>query len=158
MLAAYPAGRRPASPGACLPSRSSWSRRRRVLDTLTLPGLSRRRRWPPGLCQHDHGPEREAPVPAGDRAQQLITAPATADAGALARGGVPARDGAAPSHAGSNSGGSRTGLVPARRGPFGNLARARLDPRSSRHFCGRRGAGPGKDVPAGQNQARPLHV
>ena len=66
---------------------------------------------PPGLCQHDHVPEREAPVPTGDRAQQLITAPATADAGALARGGVPARDGAAPSHAGSNSGGSRTGLV-----------------------------------------------
>jgi hypothetical protein len=91
---------------------------------------------PPGLCQHDHVPEREAPVPTGDRAQQLITAPATADAGALARGGVPARDGAAPSHAGSNSGGSRTGLVPARRGPLGNLARARLDPRSSRHFCG----------------------
>ena len=101
-------------------------------------------RWPPGLCQHDHVPEREAPVPTGDRAQQLITAPATADAGALARGGVPARDGAAPSHAGSNSGGSRTGRVPARRGPFGNLARARLDPRSSRHFCGRRGAGPAR--------------
>src|SRR4029079_17510252 len=49
---------------------------RRVLDTLTLPGLSRRRRWPPGLCQHDHVPEREARVPTGDRAQQLITVPA----------------------------------------------------------------------------------
>ena len=105
---------------------------------------------PPGLCQHDHVPEREAPVPTGDRAQQLITAPATADAGALARGGVPARDGAASSHAGSNSGGSRTGLPPARRGPFGNLARARLDPRSSRHFCGRRGAGPGKTFRPGR--------
>ena len=33
--------RRPAYPGACLLSRSSRSCRRRVLDTLALPGLSR---------------------------------------------------------------------------------------------------------------------
>jgi len=46
-----------------------------------------------------------APVPTGDRAQQLITAPATAGAGPLAPGAVPARHGAAPSHAGSHSGG-----------------------------------------------------
>ena len=126
-------------------------RRPRLLDTLKLlspgsvpPALA------PGLCQHDHVPEREAPVPTGDQAQQLITAPAMADAGALARGGVPARDGAAPSHAGLELRRVPHGLVPARRGPFGNLARARLDPRSSRHFCGRRGVGPGKTFRPGR--------
>ena len=86
----------------------------------------------PGLCQHDHVPEREAPVPTGDRAQQPITAPATANAGALARGSVPARDGAAPSHAGSNSGGSRTGLVPARPRTVGEPRPCPAGPRSSR--------------------------
>ena len=41
-----------------------------------------------------------------------------------------------------------SGVGPRR--PFGNLARARLDPRSSRHFCGRRGAGPGKTFRPGR--------
>jgi len=49
-------------------------RRLRGLDTLKRPGLSRRRRWsPPRLRDHDHEPEREAPVPIDDRVQQLIT-------------------------------------------------------------------------------------
>ena len=43
--------------------------------------------------------------------------------------------------------------------PPGNLARlGRTPDHRGRHSRGCRGADPGKDVPAGQNQARPLHV
>lgn len=105
MLAAHPAGQ-----AACAPSR-------RPAVTLTvIPPAARPRyarcRAPsppalaPGLCQHGHEPEREAPVPIDDRAQQLITGRQRPMPGRWPPGGVPARDGAAPSHAGSHSGGS----------------------------------------------------
>ena len=122
----------------------------------------------PGLCQHDHEPEREAPDPTGDRAQQLITAPATAGAGPLAPGSVPARHGAAPSHAARTPavlhgrGAGPAALAPTACGPArppGNLVRARPGPRSSRPASPRLpGCRPRQDVPAGLNQARPLHV
>ena len=73
MLAARPAGQ-----AARAPSRLPAVTRIVILpaappDMLKLPGLRRRRRWPPRLRDHDHEPEREAPVPIDDRVQQAIT-------------------------------------------------------------------------------------
>ena len=136
--------RRPASPAAYLLSRSSSSCRRArpryaqaaraQSPSALIPPTARPRAGVGGAVPH------RRPGSAADHW------PATADAGALAPGGVPARGGAAPSLARSHSGGParvccrrggsrayrlRPGAAdPAR--PPENLARARSDPRSSR--------------------------
>ena len=107
----------------------------------------------PRLRHHGHEPEREAPVPVDDRIQQLITAGNGRRRGA-GPGGVSARDGAAPSLAGSHSGGParvccrRGGSrvpPPARRGRPGTSPVLGRTPRSSRPAFPRLpGTGPGK--------------
>ncbi len=101
MLAARPAGQAARAPGR-LPA---------VTLTVILPGARPRRSscpgsvaagaGPPGLRDHGHEPEREAPVPDDDRVQQLITGRQRPTPGRWPTGGVSARDGAAPSLAGS---------------------------------------------------------
>ena len=122
----------------------------------------------PGLCYHDHEPEREAPVPIDDRVQRLITGrqrPTPGrwppEASLLATARHPVLRARTPAVLrGSAVGAAALALTasgPAR--PPGNLARARPDPRSSRPAFPRLpGCRPWQDVPAGQNQARPLHV
>ena len=154
MLAAHPAGQAARVP-----------RRLPAVTLIVIAGCaSSIRSSCPGSAAAGAGPR---PVPARPRAgaggagphrrpgSAADHRPATADAGALARGGVPARDGAAPSHAGSNSGGSAArrprAHAPARRGRPGTSPVPGWTPdHRGRHFCGRRGAGPGKTFRPGR--------
>ena len=168
MLAAHPAGQAARVPRR-LPA---------VTLTVILPtarpryAQAARAQSPPALAprlrHHGHEPEREAPVPIDDRVQQLITGrqrptpgrwPPEASLPGTARHPVSRARTPAVLH-GPGAGAAAPPLTASglARRP-GNLARARPDPRSSRPAFPRLpGCGPGKDVPAGQNQARPLHV
>jgi hypothetical protein len=127
---------------------------------------------PPALAlrlrHHGHEPEREAPVRNRRPGSVADHRPATAAAGALAPGGVAARDGGAPSLAGSHSGGPAR--VCCRRGGSRDY---RLRPGAAARGCSPCSAGPQitaagipqlPEVPdpatrsCQQNQARPLHV
>ena len=168
MLAAHPAGQ-----AARVPSRLP------AVTLIVIPPTARpryaqaaRAQSPPALAPRlrDHGdePEREAPVPIDDRVQQLITGRQRPMPGRWPRRRLCSRQ------RGTQSCGlalrrSCTGLLPARRlsrsPPPARRGRPRTSPvlgRTSdhrgRHSRTCRGACPGKDVPAGQNQARPLHV
>jgi hypothetical protein len=105
MLAARPAGQADRVPRS-LPavtltviSLAAPPRYAQVARAQSPPALA------PGLCYHDHEPQREAPVPIDDRVQQLITGRQRPMPGALAPRGVPAR---------LALGRSCTGLWPAR--------------------------------------------
>ena len=129
MLAAYPAGRRPRPPPPASSIRSSCPG---SVPPALVPVPARPRAGAGGAGPHrrpgsaaDHRPGNGRRRGAGPRRRPCSRRRGTQSCGLELRR-VP------------------HGLVPARRGPFGNLARARLDPRSSRHFCGRRGAGPAR--------------
>jgi len=167
MLAARPAGQAARVPRR-LPA---------VTLTVILPAARPRyaqaaRAPPPALFprlrDHGHEPEQEAPVPIDDRVQQLITGRQRPVPGRRPSGGVSARDGAAPSLAGSHSGGHARACC--RRG--GTRA-YRLRPGAAARGPRPCSAGPqiiAAGIPAvagmptlarrscGQNQARPLHV
>jgi hypothetical protein len=168
MLAAHPAGQAARVPRR-LPAvtlieilPAARPRYARAARAQPPPALA------PGLCHHDREPERETPAPIDDRVQQLITGQQRRRRDADPPGGVPARDSAAPSLARSHPGGParvrcRRGGSRAYRLRPGAAAReprpCRPDPRSSRPAFPRLpGCRPRQDVPAGQNQARPLHV
>ncbi len=139
MLAAHPAGQAARVPRRLPAVTLIVIRRLRVLDTLKLPGLSRRRRWsPPARPRPRAGTGGAGPI--DDRVQQVING-RQRPKGALP-GGVSARDGAAPQSCGLALRRSCTGLLPTRRlprlpppvaaRPPENLARARSNPISSR--------------------------
>ena len=168
MLAAHPAGQAARAP------------RRLPAVTLTvIPPAARPRHTqaarapsPPALAPRPARP-RAGAGGAGPRRRPGSAAdhrPATADAGALAPGGVSARatarhpvlraraptvlhgpvaDAAAPALTASGRGAATQEPRP--------CSVRTLDHRGW-HSRACRGAGPGNDVPAGQNQARPLHV
>jgi hypothetical protein len=167
MLAAHPAGQAARAP----------SRLPAVTLTVILPAARPRHaqaaRAPsppalaPGLCHHGHEPEREAPVPIDDQVQQLITGRQRPMPGRWPPE-ASARDGAAPGLAGSHSDGParvccRRGGSRACRLRPGAAAReprpcSAGPPIIAASIPAVAGGRPWQDVPAGQNQARPLHV